>query len=375
MNSVPIRKIIGIVGVFLLIITLLAVSGERGSALAVDTGTAVEAQIPTDELPVHFTLSDDSQQDQPWTDERRAAAQPYPLVRVPGEPGITLEGVQPEGEPGVFPSSPPAGANIDFDGNGGAAILSPQELTGYNYPPPYIRYKNFDSYLQFPYSTVGVLFFTQNGNNYRCSAASIGDNSIWTAGHCIHAGDGSGDAGKSTNIWFYPAYENGVLPFGGWQASDSFTTPQWSNGNCPFVCALDYDMGGAKLLPNGDGKTLKDVVGSLGFAYNQPESQHWFDIGYPSVFPFDGKWQYICAASFAKRDSEFFLSPQPPVGIGCDMTRGSSGGPWIVNFSGASGFTNSLNGNNSYRRGLSEEMFSPYFGTAAKNLWDSLTSK
>ena len=92
------------------------------------------------------------------------------------------------------------------------------------------------------------------------------------------------------------------------------------------------------------------------------------------VFPFDGKWQYICAASFAYRDSNF-LPPQQPVGIGCDMTPGSSGGPWIVNFSGASGSTNLLNGNNSYRYGLSEEMFSPYFGTAAKNLWDSLTSK
>jgi hypothetical protein len=55
------------------------------------------------------------------------------------------------------------------------------------------------------------------------------------------------------------------------------------------------------------------------------------------------------------------------------MTGGSSGGPWILNFSGQAGGTNYLNGNNSYRYTMHpQELFSPYFGDAAKLLYDEL---
>ena len=56
-------------------------------------------------------------------------------------------------------------------------------------------------------------------------------------------------------------------------------------------------------------------------------------------------------------------------------TGGSSGGPWITNFSGDAGSANYLNGHNSYRYSEGpEEMFSPYFGDAAQNLRDELIS-
>ncbi len=61
-------------------------------------------------------------------------------------------------------------------------------------------------------------------------------------------------------------------------------------------------------------------------------------------------------------------SPKP-VGIGCDMTGGCSGGPWVWQF----GTKNYLNGNNSYRNSSkTKEIFSPYFGKHAKSLWDTL---
>jgi len=60
--------------------------------------------------------------------------------------------------------------------------------------------------------------------------------------------------------------------------------------------------------------------------------------------------------------------------MGCDMTRGSSGGPWILDFSGSAGGNNLLNGNNSYRYGSHpEELYSPYFDSDAKGLRDDLT--
>ena len=114
------------------------------------------------------------------------------------------------------------------------------------------------------------------------------------------------------------------------------------------------------------------MVGSLGFSANLDNNRHWFNIGYPAAYPFDGRRQQICTAPFAFYDTN--LNQPYPVGIGCDMTGGSSGGPWIINFSGDAGFANYLNGNNSYRRLDPEEMYSPYFGDAAQNLYDELIS-
>jgi len=130
-------------------------------------------------------------------------------------------------------------------------------------------------------------------------------------------------------------------------------------------------MGGAQLNTNGSGKMISEVVGNLGFSYNLNNDQHWFDIAYPSETPFDGKWQIICSGSFAYNDTSG--GTPYPVAMGCDMTRGSSGGSWIRKFSGVAGSANYLNGNNSYRyTSHPEEMFSPYFGEGAKSLWEIL---
>jgi hypothetical protein len=52
------------------------------------------------------------------------------------------------------------------------------------------------------------------------------------------------------------------------------------------------------------------------------------------------------------------------MGIGCDMTVGSSGGGWAT----AAG---ALNGVNSYRyTGQPDVMYSPYFGPTIKELYD-----
>ncbi len=244
--------------------------------------------------------------------------------------------------------------------------MSAASLLGYSYPPPYTRYKNFDSYQVFPYSTIGVLFFSQDDVDYRCSAASIGKDAVWTAGHCVHTGDGTDD-GWSEDVIFVPAYKNGEAPFGVWTAYNVWTKGFWYSSE-----DLRYDMGAAVLNTNSSGKTISQVVGNLGFSYNLTSSSElWFNFGYPSDAPFDGNWQYICSGPFAYNDTNF--GNPYPVGMGCDMTHGSSGGPWIKDFSGVAGTANFLNGNNSYRyTSHPEEMYSPYFGDAAKTLWNQL---
>ena len=372
MRRNPKRLLTLIVVMLLLTIFFLGVSGESGIASTIKRAAASSEQFGGSEISVHFVSTGGTTESQPWTVEEMLAAQPYPLERIPGEPAVSLEFAMPDGDPVFIPGSPPQGSNLEIATNDNSLNFSIKTQLGVIEPPPYIRFENFDSYSEYPYSTVGVLTFWQYSNKYLCSAASIGNNAIWTAGHCIHAGDGSED-GMSKDVRFYPAYkvdDKGIVfaPYGEWKAYAVLTHKEWEkNGD------LRYDIGGAVLELNNEGKKISEVVGSLGFSANLDNNRHWFNIGYPAAPPFDGTRQQICAAPFAFNDTN--MNKPYPVGIGCDMTGGSSGGPWIINFSGEVGAANYLNGNNSYRYSEGpEEMFSPYFGDAAQNLYDELIS-
>lgn len=366
-----IRIISAIIGIILLTVIVLGLSGERGvasqpSQSLTETDTISRVNIShRDPAPLLKSSSTTG-----WTKESMQAAQPYPLETIDGEPAVSLEFSKPDGSPGIINGALPGG-DFTSAGNSVETLAASQvNVVGYNYPAPFARYQNFDSYQTYPYSTVGVMFFKQGGIPYRCSAASIGNYAIWTAGHCIHAGDGmSGDpysGNWSTEVIFVPAYQNGNAPLGVWTAYELWITPEWHSSK-----DLRYDMGGVVLNING-GQKISQVVGSLGFAFNQDTSLHWMDIAYPSETPFNGSTQQICAGSFAYRDTSL---PAPyPVAMGCDMTQGSSGGPWILDFSGSAGGNNLLNGNNSYRYGSHpEELYSPYFDSDAKGLRDDLT--
>jgi V8-like Glu-specific endopeptidase len=377
MNRNLIRISLVIVGIILLTTIVLVLNDEHGAA-----SQPSQEIIPTVEFEQKIisnqaieSLSESSTTI--WTREMMLAAQPYPLEIIPEAPAVSLELSKPTGSPGMVPSSPPAGGSPASTESAETLTSSQAIVSGYNYPPPYARYQNFDSYQVFPYSTIGVMFFTQGGVLYRCSAASIGDNAIWTAGHCIHAGDGEFDDDDGTvedygtwskDVIFVPAYHNGNTPFGVWEAEDFNlkTTSGWFDSQ-----DLRFDMGGAVLNVNG-GQELSQVVGSLGFKYNMNNSLHWLNVAYPSESPFSGSTQQICAGSFTYSDTSM---PNPsPVAMGCDMTRGSSGGPWVLDFSGTAGNNNFLNGNNSYRYGSRpEELYSPYFGWEAKSLWNELS--
>jgi V8-like Glu-specific endopeptidase len=225
----------------------------------------------------------------------------------------------------------------------------------------------FNAYTLYPYVTIGKLFFKQYGVYYVASASSMGNNAIWTAGHCVHAGNNI-PAGWSTNMVFVPAYRDGAAPYGQWPAKQlSTTTPWYSQGNPNGLC---LDMGGASLFPNGAGKKISQVVGSLGFAWNYSRYQHWHSIGYPAAAPFTGGKMVTNQASFAYAETGLACTLKPN-GIGSDMTGGCSGGPWILQF----GTNNYINGHNSYRysnRPL--EIKSPYIGNDAKSLWNTLMS-
>jgi V8-like Glu-specific endopeptidase len=215
-----------------------------------------------------------------------------------------------------------------------------------------------------PVSHIGKVFFTMAGVNYVCSGnavSSTNKSTVATAGHCVNEGPGQ----FVTNFVFIPAYENGSAPYGKWTARDLYTPAQWSSAG-----DMQYDTGFAVMNPL-NGRYLSDAVGGSGVEFNAARGLTYKSFGYPAASPFTGQTLVSCygTASDDKRNSQFNSQ-----GIPCDMTGGSSGGPWFIQgsnpeTSGSNGFQNSIN-SYGYSSG-SAVMYGPYWGLAIQETYTS----
>jgi V8-like Glu-specific endopeptidase len=123
---------------------------------------------------------------------------------------------------------------------------------------------------------------------------------------------------------FVPAYNRGAEPFGRWTAKSFVVKRAWARrGNSNF------DYAAAVLRPNARGK-VEAVVGSQGFAYNvRPRKKSFRAVGYPDNHG-ASKVMWECRDRFAGYDPGWFGRGPRPIGIGCDMLSGASGGPWTL---------------------------------------------
>lgn len=208
-----------------------------------------------------------------------------------------------------------------------------------------------DGNLSFPLSTVGKIFFSDSaGRNYVCSGTAVVSNNhsvVDTAGHCLY-----GQGQWMRNEMFCPLYNKGIGPYGCWVARALFAPAEWINAR---QNELHRDFGMIVVDPNEQGN-LTDVVGGSGWADNQSTKQAYYAYGYPAASPFDGQTRQSCdQGSVAKswqHAGGFVIS------IPCNMTGGSSGGPWFIK-SGNSWY---LDGHNDFTSTIQRgHMFSPYY--------------
>lgn len=231
----------------------------------------------------------------------------------------------------------------------------------YSYPPPYARYKASHNKMwkQFPWKTVGRLFFTVPGQgNASCTASAAVGRAIWTAGHCLY----TPGIGFHTNAVFVPAYKKGAAPYGVFTVDVMSVLTGWANnGNQAYDIAMATTF-------NQQGMTVSQWVGNLGAIWNAGAKQFWHANGYPANI-LNSRHLIVCEGS---QSSRWDLPGPDPVGMGCDMTFGSSGGPWWTNHNpykaGAYNLVNSVvTGTPNINR--QKEFFGPYFGNGAKNLY------
>lgn len=273
-----------------------------------------------------------------WTAERRAAATPREIVLPLGS----------KPQPMAKPSRSGSGDSGGSTWSGGGDVVL----------------------------TTGKVFFTLNGTNYVCSGSAVRsahENLVLTAGHCLHNGGGGGP--WATNWAFYPAYNSGTHPrLGVWTATDLYTTSNWHTKDNWY----DDDAGFAIVFGGGDSSGATDPAGTLedeimeeaaaahtdGTA-NIPAidttrtdfSPKYYAFGYPAAGKYNGQTLTYCSGSVSTtRDSYDTLS------MACNMTGGSSGGPWLTEWNDVTK-TGTLNSVNSYGySSLKNVMFGPIFG-------------
>jgi V8-like Glu-specific endopeptidase len=211
----------------------------------------------------------------------------------------------------------------------------------------------------YPLSTVGRVFFTNDaGQNLSCSGTALVSSNrsvVDTAGHCVYW-----QRSWVHNLIFCPLYDHGASPYGCWAARELEAPSEWIDAR-PYNFHRDFGM--AIVAPN-DAGYLTDVVGGAGWAYNQPINQSFSAYGYPAAPPFDGQSRQSCESSSARTWPH---GGGTVISIPCNMTGGSSGGPWFIK-SGGNWY---VDGHNDFISSLQPgHMFSPYYDDTWYAMYD-----
>jgi hypothetical protein len=214
--------------------------------------------------------------------------------------------------------------------------------------------------------TTGKVFFNLGASRYTCSASAVegaAGNLVVTAGHCVHNGNGGGFA---SNWIFYPRWNGAPDPvLGAWTATDLFTTPGWATGSTEF----DDDTGFAVVTGGAGSPSLFSVLSAAGgtvpgivFGTSTGTS---YAFGYPASKKYKGNTLTYCTGLV--RDH---YDGNNTMALACDMTGGSSGGPWLQPFTNGATTTDAIFSLNSYGyASLANTMFGPIFDTAEANAY------
>ncbi|GAB1824494.1 trypsin-like serine peptidase [Herbidospora sp. RD11066] len=205
----------------------------------------------------------------------------------------------------------------------------------------------------------GRVFLTMDGVDFVCSAGSVRSANrdvVVTAGHCVKDGTGA----WARNWVFVPGYDEGARPLGTFSARRMFVAGPWSR-----AADDSYDVG-MVALNQQLGRHVNDVAGALEIGFGVKRGQQTHGFGYPADPPYDGERLMYCAGA-ARPDPHSQTHDQ---GLRCDLTAGASGGPWLSGFDAASGRGTVTSVSSFKYSDDNSMMYGPYFGSAAKQVFD-----
>jgi hypothetical protein len=319
-----------------------------------------------------------------WTPARMAAATPKEAV-YSGNDSSSSTAAPTSGQPMKGEGFAPASTRLpgaDLPASPANMSTAEPQSVPYHTAIPFTRFEWYPKYLVYPISTVAKMFFTQDGVNYVCSASSIAQDAAWTAGHCVNNGAAANtiNGGFSYNVLVCPSYDAGVNAQRGCWGSDGL----WTLTAYTISGAGNDDMGIINTTNNGTccgASTHAGMIGNwtgwLGWAVNFSREQNWVALGYPQGAPFNGNKIQFDTSEFGYNDDWAGFGPLS-VAMGNDLTGGSSGGPWVMQFGKPGqigGLGNDyLNGHNDWKHtAFPNEMASPYFDCRFIALFNAAT--
>jgi V8-like Glu-specific endopeptidase len=208
-----------------------------------------------------------------------------------------------------------------------------------------------------PMKTVGRLFFVNSrGADTWCTATAVKSSNrsvVMTAGHCVRRG--SSPANTNSTMVFVPGYRKGSQPNGVFAVRTALTPRTFDEESINDVSALVVDA------DKKSGHKLDDVVGGQTIEFNRPIGGTVSAFGYPATHPQLGEELLLCVGPAKKKaDSQF---------IPCDMTGGSSGGPWLADFNAATGTGVLVSVNSGLDSLQPTRMYGPVLGDTAKAMY------
>ena len=280
-----------------------------------------------------------------WTAQRMREAKPFPLAQVEVDESVAAElALELAGAPAVTEPTDALPGGTPVPGlrlasrrlfNPPAATMADEAVAGVGDPAFGTAKGYFTSQrlvpvtanTAYPYSTVGVLFFTIPGEgDFFCSAAVLNRRLVVTAAGCVHQGSG-GNNGFYTDFLFAPGYREGVAPLGVWEWEYVVAHNTWTQGGGNIPNAADYAVieVGDLVCQGGVVCRLGEVTGWLGFVINKLRPNHAHILGYSSNFDNATRTHQVTAQALRAAAAN-------NVEYGGDLRGGSAGSPVIQDF-------------------------------------------
>ncbi len=185
----------------------------------------------------------------------------------------------------------------------------------------------------------GKVAFTMGGTDYICTGSVVNDTRssvsiVLTAAHCVYDESAGGQAsGWATNFIFIPSFDTSPTytcantTYGCWVATSLAVHTLWANAGGFNEQATANDWGFAVMPAGGkQNKQLDAVAGSFPIQYSGVSAGATLtSFGYPAAGKYHGSDLVYCQGPIFADTQNASLT----WGLSCDMTGGSSGGPWL----------------------------------------------
>jgi V8-like Glu-specific endopeptidase len=223
----------------------------------------------------------------------------------------------------------------------------------------------------------GKVYFEMAGSGWVCSGTAANDTRngfslVLTAGHCAYD---ETNGGFATNWLFIPDFDSAPTftcsstAYGCWTATALVVDAGFANAGGFNTQATVNDFAFAVVGPGGKAGNaqLDSTVGSLAVGIGAVSNGSFVDaFGYPAAGKYHGNDLTYCAGPISP-DS---LNGNLTWGLSCDMTGGSSGGPWVAGLNASNG-RGTISSLNSYGYSGIRAMYGPKFNASTQSVYNA----